>query len=43
MAKKKKRARREYSERELHEHRRYGFFWYDWIWKLLRPALVFAT
>ena len=43
MAKKKARARREYSERELHESRRYGFFWYDWIWKLLRPVLVFAT
>ena len=43
MAKKKKRARREYSERELHERRRYGFFWYDWLWKVLRPVLVFAT
>ena len=42
MAKKKKRAG-ELDERELHESRRYGFFWYDWIWKLLRPVLVFAT
>ena len=42
MAKKKKRAR-ELDERELHESRRYGFFWYDWIWKLLRPVLVFAA
>ena len=43
MAKKKKRAAREVSERELHERRRYGFFWYDWLWKALRPALVFLT
>ena len=43
MAKKNKRGRREISERELHEQRRYGFFWYDWIWRLIRPVLVFAT
>lgn len=41
MAKKKKRVSRDLSERELHERRRYGFFWYDWIWKALRPVLVF--
>ena len=41
MAKKKKRSRRDQEERELHERRRYGFFWYDWIWKALRPVLVF--
>lgn len=41
MARKKKRA--EMTERELHERRRYGFFWYDWIWRVLRPVLVFAT
>jgi len=43
LAKKNKRGRREISERELHEQRRYGFFWYDWIWRLIRPVLVFAT
>ena len=43
MAKKKKRKARELTERELHERRRYGFFWYDWIWKLLRPVLVLVT
>ena len=43
MAKKKKRGGRRITEHELHERRRYGFFWYDWIWKLLRPALVFLT
>ena len=31
------------SEHELHERRRYGFFWYDWLWKLLRPVLVLAA
>jgi len=31
------------TERELHERRRYGFFWYDWLWKLARPVLVFAA
>ena len=43
MAKKKKRKARELTERELHERRRYGFFWYDWIWRLLRPVLVLVT
>lgn len=41
MAKKKKRSAYERSERELLEQRRYGFFWYDWIWKVLRPLMVF--
>lgn len=31
------------TEREWHEERRYGFFWYDWIWRILRPLLVFAA
>lgn len=43
MAKKKKRSRREISERQLHEEGRYGFFWYDWAWRLLRPVLVLLT
>ena len=30
-------------ERELHERRKYGFFWYDWIWRVLRPVMVFAA
>lgn len=41
MAKKKKRSARDV-ERNLHEERRYGFFWYDWIWRALRPVLVLA-
>lgn len=40
MAKKKKRSARDIEDRKLHEERRYGFFWYDWIWKVLRPILV---
>ena len=43
MAKKKKRGTRRLTERELHERRRYGFFWYDWLWKLLRPVMVFLA
>ena len=43
MAKKKKRGAGRLTERELHERRRYGFFWYDWIWRLIRPLLVFAA
>lgn len=43
MAKKKKRSTGRMTERELHERRRYGFFWYDWLWKLARPVLVFAS
>ena len=42
MAKKKKRSGR-LTERELHERRRYGFFWYDWLWRILRPVLVFLA
>ena len=42
MAKKKKRSGH-LTERELHERRLYGFFWYDWLWRILRPALVFLA
>lgn len=42
MAKKKKRPLHDAEERELIESRRYGFFWYDWIWRVLRPMLVFV-
>ena len=50
MAKKRKRraARRrpviqseKYSIRALHEDREYGLYWYAWLWKLLRPVLIF--
>ena len=30
-----------YSTRALHEEREYGLFWYAWLWKILRPVLIF--
>jgi len=42
LAKKKKRSGSRL-ERELHERRRYGFFWYDWLWRIIRPVLVFVA
>jgi len=42
LAKKKKRSAA-LTERELHERRRYGFFWYDWLWRIIRPLLVFLA
>ncbi len=50
MANKRKRraARRKpiiqsekYSIRALHEDREYGMYWYAWLWKLVRPVLIF--
>lgn len=31
----------EYSTQSLHEEREYGLFWYAWLWKLLRPVMIF--
>lgn len=30
-----------YSVRTLHEDREYGMYWYAWLWKLVRPLLIF--
>lgn len=30
-----------YNQRTLHEDREYGFYWYAWLWGLLRTPLVF--
>ena len=30
-----------YSIRALHEDREYGLYWYAWLWRLLRPVLIF--
>ncbi len=30
-----------YSIKALHEDREYGLYWYAWIWKILRPVLIF--
>ena len=54
MAQKKKARRRgsarrvpvikseKYSIRALHEDREYGLYWYAWLWKILRPVLIFV-
>lgn len=31
----------QYNTRALHEEREYGLFWYAWLWKLVRPVLIF--
>jgi len=47
MAYKKKRKPRQaieterYNIKTLHEEREYGLFWYAWLWKILRPLLIF--
>lgn len=47
MASKKKRKPRQsveterYNIKTLHEDREYGIFWYAWLWKILRPVLIF--
>lgn len=49
MARRRKRAHRQreaftteqYSIRALHEEREYGLFWYAWLWKLVRPVMIF--
>lgn len=35
-----KKQRKRYDYQMLQEERQYGFFWYDWLWKLVRPILV---
>ena len=51
MSPKKRRARKKterkafitqrYDTQTLHEEREYGLFWYAWLWKLLRPVMIF--
>ena len=31
-----------YSIKSLHEDREYGIYWYAWLWKIIRPILIFA-
>ena len=31
---------REYTPEELREERRYGLFWYSWLWHILRPVAL---
>ena len=30
-----------YSIKSLHEDREYGMYWYAWLWKIVRPVLIF--
>lgn len=30
-----------YNVRMLHEDREYGLYWYAWVWKIVRPVLIF--
>ena len=30
-----------YNVRSLHEEREYGLYWYAWLWRILRPILIF--
>ena len=32
--------RKRYDHKTLHEERMYGFYWYDWLWHIARPALI---
>lgn len=40
---KTKKRYREYDYETLHRERQYGFFWYDWLWKVIRPVLIGGT
>ena len=43
--KKKKTSRRlleDYSYEQLREEREYGFYWYNWLWHIVRPVLIGA-
>lgn len=31
----------EYSAEELHQERKYGLYWYSWLWHILRPVALF--
>ncbi len=44
MAVKKRRvvSRKFYNQKTLHKEREYGFYWYSWLWKIIRPVLIFA-
>ena len=45
MARKKRRvvSRKFYNQRTLLREREYGFYWYAWLWKIIRPILIFSA
>lgn len=36
-----KTERRRYDHQSLYEEREYGLYWYDWLWHIARPVLIF--
>ncbi|MDR1599586.1 MAG: endolytic transglycosylase MltG [Oscillospiraceae bacterium] len=42
MPPRRKRQAVDWDAQSLREARSYGFFWYDWIWRLVRPGLILA-
>lgn len=41
MAKKRRiLSKKLYSQQSLHREREYGFYWYAWLWNILRPVLI---
>ena len=39
---KKTYSAKRYTEKTLKEDREYGFYWYAWLWHILRPVMIFA-
>lgn len=39
----KKKQEKIYTREELIEEREYGFYWYSWLWSMVRPALLFLS
>lgn len=37
---KKHRTQQDYTPESLREERRYGIYWYSWLWHLVRPVLI---
>lgn len=39
--KKHREPQEQFSAEELHQDRKYGLFWYSWLWHILRPIALF--
>jgi len=42
MAKRRIVSKKRYSNKAIIREREYGFFWYSWIWRIARPALILS-
>lgn len=42
MAKKRIVSKKPYSPRSLYKEREYGFYWYNWLWSIARPVMIFG-